>query len=97
MFSYVNWLQNGGSLNFERSKRGPIYLIKQKFFKHFEIWPATIFDPVDLGKRYMYTYLKSPKTAIEFFNKFWDISDLLASILISVKVRLFQLRGRGNQ
>ena len=49
-FFYVNWLKNSSLSKFEKFEKGPIYLIKKTFFKHFELCQVTILEPVDLQK-----------------------------------------------
>ena len=62
---YVNWLKNGSLLKFKMSTKSPIYSIKQTIFKHFELWGAAVFEPLDLWKCYI-----PQKKALKFAMKF---------------------------
>ena len=44
----LNWLRNGSCLKFEILT----LFNKLAFFLHFQLWPATISKPVELGKSY---------------------------------------------
>ena len=42
-----------GNWTSKYQKKGPIYLIKRTFVKHFKRWQAAIFEPLDLEKSYI--------------------------------------------
>ena len=65
---------------FKVFKKGPIYLIKRMFFKHFELWPAAIFEQINLGKRYI-----PQKKALKYgyWNLYW-LLEYLCSVNSSI-------------